>query len=56
MLIKLADTLKVEMWEVFDFGHEVGIKELREAMGKLLKEADEEKLRLAVKILRAVAR
>ena len=56
MLIKLADALEVEMWEMFDFGHEVGIKELREAMGKLLKEADEEKLRLAVKILRAVAR
>lgn len=56
MLIKLADALGVEMWEIFDFGHEVTIKELREAMNKFLKDTDEEKLRLAVKILRAVAR
>lgn len=56
MLIKFADALKVEMWELFDFGHEVNIKELRDVMSKLLKETDEEKLRLAVKILRAVAR
>lgn len=56
MLIKLADALKVEMWEVFDFGHGASIKELREAMNRLLKETDEEKIRLAVKILRAVAR
>ena len=56
MLIKFADALEVEMWEMFDFGHEVNIKELREAMNKLLKDTDEEKLRLAVKILRAVVR
>ncbi len=42
--------------EIFDFGHEVNVEELRETMSKLLKESDEEKLRLAVKILRAVAR
>lgn len=56
MLIKFTDALEVEMWELFDFGHEVNIKELREAMSKLLKESDEEKLRMAVKIMRAVAR
>lgn len=56
MLAKFADALKVEMWEMFDFGHEVGVKELKEAIGKLTKEADEEKLRAAVKILRAVVR
>ncbi len=56
MLIKFTDALEVEMWEIFDFGHEVSIKELREAMNKLLKETDEQKLRLALKILRAVAR
>ncbi|MBI5893835.1 MAG: helix-turn-helix transcriptional regulator [Deltaproteobacteria bacterium] len=56
MLIKLAHALEVEMWEIFDFGHEVNVKELRDAMSKLLKETDEEKLRLALKILRAVAR
>ena len=56
MLIKFSDALKIEMWEMFDFGHEVNIKELREAMNRFLKELDEEKLRLAVKILRAVTR
>lgn len=56
ILIKFADALKVEMWEMFDFGHEVGIKELKETMTKFMKEADEEKLRTAVKLLRAVMR
>ncbi|OGP11217.1 MAG: hypothetical protein A3G39_05405 [Deltaproteobacteria bacterium RIFCSPLOWO2_12_FULL_43_16] len=56
MLIKFVDALGVEMWEIFDFGHEASIKELREAMNRLLKESGEEKLRLAVKIMRAVAR
>lgn len=56
MLMKLANALNIEMWEMFDFGHEVNIKELREVLNRLLKETDEEKLRLAVKILRAVAR
>ncbi|HHT9160122.1 MAG TPA: hypothetical protein ACFYEH_09700 [Candidatus Brocadiaceae bacterium] len=36
MLIKFADALEVEMWEMFDFGHKVNIKELREAMNRLL--------------------
>ena len=56
MLIKLANALEVEMWEMFDFGHEVSRKELREDMGRFLKELDEEKLRMAVKLLRAVVR
>ncbi len=56
MLIKLSKALGVEMWEIFDFGHEVGIKELRETLNKLSKSADEEKLRTAVKLLRAVVR
>jgi len=48
--------LGVEIQEIFDFGHKVNIKELREVMSRLLKESDEENLRLAVKILRAVVR
>ena len=56
MLAKFADALKVEMWEMFDFGHEVGVKELKETISRFTKEADEEKLRAAVKILRAVVR
>lgn len=56
MLIKLANALEVEMWEMFDFGHEVGQKELKETMNRFLKELDEDKLRIAVKLLRAVVR
>lgn len=56
MLVKLSGALVVEMWELFDFGHEKSPKELREAMGKLTKEFDEEKLRLAVRVMRAMAR
>ena len=37
MLIKFANALKIEIWEMFNFGHAVNIKELREAMSKLLK-------------------
>lgn len=55
-LVKLSDALNVELWELFDFGHEVGPKELREMMNKFVKEMDDEKLRLAVKILRAIVR
>ena len=56
MLLKVADSLKVEMWEMFDFGHAAGAKEIREIMAKLLKEADDQDVRLAQKILRAVIR
>jgi len=56
MLAKFAEALKVEMWEMFDFGHEVGVKELKDTLTKFMKEADEENLRAAVKILRAVVR
>ena len=56
MLIKFSDALKVEMWEIFDFGHEVSQKELKDTMSRFLKELDEDKLRMAVKLLRAVVR
>ena len=56
MLIKLSNALEVEMWEMFDFGHVAGHKELRDAIQNLVKTADEPALRLALKILRAVVR
>lgn len=56
LLIRIAKALEVELWELFDYGHEVSQRELREFLGKLAKEGDEEKLRLAVKVLRAVLR
>ena len=45
---QIRHALKVEIWEVFDFGHEVNIKELRWDMNKLLKDTDEKELRIAV--------
>lgn len=56
MLIKLSTALEVEMWEIFDFGHGVSQKELKEAIQKFSKTSDEPTLRLALKIIRAVSR
>ena len=56
MLIKLADALEVEMWELFDFGHVKGHKELKESIQGLIKTTDEPKLRLALKVIRALTR
>ncbi|MFA4828862.1 MAG: helix-turn-helix transcriptional regulator [Thermodesulfovibrionales bacterium] len=56
MLIKLSNALEVEMWEMFDFGHVVSQKELKEAIQKFSKTSDEPSLRLALKIIRAVSR
>lgn len=54
---KLANALHVELKDFFEFAHEAGnTKELKDAISELLKEADDDKLRLAVKILRAVVR
>ncbi len=56
MLIKLTGALDVEMWEMFDFGHVLSRKELKETFQTLAKSADEPTLRLALKVIRAVAR
>jgi hypothetical protein len=44
------------MWEMFDSGHILSRKELKEAIQSITKTADEPTLRLALKILRAVSR
>ncbi len=56
MLIKLAHALGVEMWEMFDFGHVAGRKDLKEAIQSFAGTADEPTLRLALKIIRTVSR
>ena len=56
MLIKLSHALEVEMCEMFDFGHVVSPKELKESLQAFAKTSDESTLRLAVKIIRAVSR
>ncbi len=56
MLMKLSDSLKVDMWELFDYGHEIRAGELKELLKRFGNELPEEKLRLAVKLFRALAR
>ncbi|MBI5588569.1 MAG: helix-turn-helix transcriptional regulator [Deltaproteobacteria bacterium] len=56
MLIKISRALDVDMWELFEFGHGESMRELKESLVKLVKGPDEERIRLAVKILRAVLR
>lgn len=54
---KLADAMNVELKDLFEFAHKTQkIGELRKNISKLLKEADEAKLRLAVKVLRAIVK
>lgn len=56
MLIKLSHALDVEMWEMFDFGHVLSQKELKDTFNSLVKSSDEPTLRLALKVIRAVSR
>ena len=57
VITKLANALQVELKDFFEFAHEVrNTKELKEIISVLLKETDEERLRIAVKVLRALVR
>lgn len=56
-LVKLANALNVELKDFFEFAHEIpNVRELKETLDGLLKEADEDRLRLLVKVVRAVVR
>ena len=56
MLIKLGDALKTGIWEMFDSGHAVSTKELKEAIQKFSQKADEDTLRRIVKIIKVFER
>ena len=57
VITKLANALQVELKDFFEFDNEVrNTKELKEIISVLLKETDEERLRIAVKVLRALVR
>ena len=57
LLIRLSTALNVEMWEFFDFKHEEGSRALREMLKKFANEIDdEEKLKTAVRVVRAIVR
>ncbi|ODS32297.1 MAG: two component response regulator [Candidatus Scalindua rubra] len=57
ILTKLTSALNVELKDFFEFSHEAkNIRELKKGLNELLNEADEEKLKLVFKILRAIVR
>ena len=56
LLIRIAKALEVELWELFDYGHEVSTAELKKSISQLTKELDEEKLKSVVKVIRALVR
>jgi len=54
ILKKLANALDVELKDFFEFTHEgKNTKDLKETIRMLIKEANDEKLKLVVKLLRA---
>ena len=56
-LERIANVLNVELKDFFEFAHKAkSPKELKDALSSLLKEADEEKLRLLIKVVRAIIR
>ena len=53
---RLAEALDLELCELFDFGHQGTVKEVRERLRKLIQESREEELRLGLKLLHALSR
>lgn len=56
MAVRLSLGLGVEMRELFDFGHEANVTQLRNALKKFATQLDEKNLRLVVKVVRALTR
>ena len=53
--IKLSDALQIELSEIFNFSHEgKSVRELRSFISNATKGKDEERLKLAAKIIRAI--
>jgi len=56
-LVNLAEALKVELKDFFEFAHETNDpKELKRALEGIVREVDRDKLRLLVKVARAMVR
>lgn len=55
-LARVCEALNIELWELFDFGHHATPQVLRRTLQKLVRETGEDKLRLALKVFRAVLR
>lgn len=56
-LEKVANALNVELKDFFEFAHETNdLKELKRDLEGIVREADKEKLRLLLKVARAITR
>ena len=56
-LEKIGKILNVELKDFFEFSHLLeDRKEMKDALNSLMKEATEERLKLAIKVLRAIVR
>lgn len=55
-LEQIADALNVEMIDILQVGHHLPKKQLSANITKMLKEADDEKLRMIEKVVRAIVR
>ncbi len=57
MLIKISEALNVELWDLFDYKYEVNLKALKEMLRHLINEIiEEDELKIAVRVMRAIAR
>jgi transcriptional regulator with XRE-family HTH domain len=56
MLIKLGEAIGTDLSEMFDFGHAVSAKELKELIQNFSQKADENTLRTIVKIIKVFER
>jgi len=54
MFIKLSKALKTDLSEMFDFGHNVNSKELKEAIQQFSEKADEPTLRIISQIIKII--
>jgi transcriptional regulator with XRE-family HTH domain len=55
-LEKIACALSVEIKDLFEFEHLQGIEVIRDVCGKMIKEANEEELKIFLKMMRSVMR
>ena len=57
MFVKIAESLEVDLLDLFDFKHEENARQLKETLKRFAGEIDDEKkLKTAVRVLRAIAR
>ena len=55
-LENIASALSVEIKDLFEFEHLQGIEDIRDACGKMIKEANEEELKILFKLMRSFIR